>query len=78
MYGSKDVVCAPHLVKETKAFIPQLKEVKLEGKGHWLPIEARDDIISEVVELVESAMGSPLPEITDGESKGTVLESALG
>jgi soluble epoxide hydrolase / lipid-phosphate phosphatase len=55
MYGSKDVACVPQLVTKTKSLIPQLKVVNMEGMGHWLQAEAKDDVVKEVVELVESA-----------------------
>lgn len=37
-----------------RKFVPSIEVVELAGKGHWLMVEAREEITSKVIEWVEA------------------------
>jgi soluble epoxide hydrolase/lipid-phosphate phosphatase len=37
-----------------RKFVPSIEVVELAGKGHWLMVEAREQITSKVIEWVET------------------------
>jgi hypothetical protein len=39
-----------------RKFVPLVEVVELAGKGHWLMVEAREEITSKVIEWVEAVL----------------------
>ena len=37
-----------------RKFVPSIEVVELAGKGHWLMVEAREQVTSKVIEWVET------------------------
>lgn len=37
-----------------RKFVPSIEIVELAGKGHWLMVEAREQVTSKVIEWVET------------------------
>jgi soluble epoxide hydrolase / lipid-phosphate phosphatase len=53
IYGTKDKTCDHRAVDNTTRFIPQIKIVKLEGKSHWVMIEARFEVTQMILDFVK-------------------------
>ncbi|CAE6510651.1 unnamed protein product [Rhizoctonia solani] len=49
-----DPTCQPLHVKRMRKFVPSIEVVELAGKGHWLMVEAREQVTSKVIEWVET------------------------
>lgn len=52
-YGTKDGTCPQSFVSRMPMFVPNLTIVPLEGKGHWLLLEATEQINSTVLEFLD-------------------------
>jgi soluble epoxide hydrolase/lipid-phosphate phosphatase len=50
IWGTLDRTTTSFLIKKSHKFIPRLQDVALEGKGHWIMVEAKD----EVTEIIAS------------------------
>ena len=50
IWGTLDRTTTSFLIKKSHKFIPRLQDVALEGKGHWVMVEAKD----EVTEIIAS------------------------
>lgn len=61
-WGSADPTCTQPLIKKMYKFIPRLEDVRLDGRGHWLMLEAKDDISEGVSRWLEVVLG-------DGKAK---------
>jgi len=57
IYGEKDKTCNSRLVHNTRKFVPQVKVVKLEGKSHWVMIEAKEEVARLVLDFVNELVG---------------------
>jgi soluble epoxide hydrolase / lipid-phosphate phosphatase len=53
IYGGKDKTCNDRLVEAMSKFVPQVKVVKLEGKSHWVMIEAKEEVSKLVLDFVK-------------------------
>ena len=50
IWGTQDLTTTSFLITKSHKFIPRLQDVALEGIGHWVMVEAKD----EVTEIVDS------------------------
>ena len=48
LYGGSDPTATPSRLPTTRKSIPKLTEVQLEGIGHWVLLQARDDVTIKV------------------------------
>lgn len=46
LWGTYDSTVVKPLVKKSHKFIPRLRSISLEGKGHWLMLEASEEVTS--------------------------------
>ncbi|KAH7923650.1 alpha/beta-hydrolase [Leucogyrophana mollusca] len=53
-YGTQDETCPPSSLRNAHKFIPQIRDLALEGAGHWVMLEARDAVTEEIIRWVES------------------------
>jgi len=53
IWGTKDATAIPFVINKSKKFISRYQDIALEGRGHWLMIEAKDEIIENVVKWLE-------------------------
>jgi pimeloyl-ACP methyl ester carboxylesterase len=54
IYGSYDKTSSEKHVTGTKArFLPQLEIVRLENIGHWVMVEAAEQVTKTVIEFIE-------------------------
>ncbi|KAF8914248.1 Alpha/Beta hydrolase protein [Gymnopilus junonius] len=44
MWGTKDPTGTPAVIAKSKKFIVRYQDIALEGRGHWLMIEAKDEV----------------------------------
>jgi soluble epoxide hydrolase/lipid-phosphate phosphatase len=54
----------PVQTQRSYKWIPRLQIMSLEGKGHWVMIEARDIVTESVVQLFNSFSLGPSPRET--------------
>ncbi|KZV64700.1 alpha/beta-hydrolase [Peniophora sp. CONT] len=52
-YGTADPTATPSRIPATRQFIPKLTEVKLEGIGHWVMLQAKDEVTAKVLGWLE-------------------------
>jgi pimeloyl-ACP methyl ester carboxylesterase len=43
----------PQAAKRSKNFVPSLEYITLEGAGHWLMVERKDDVTKEVGDWID-------------------------
>lgn len=58
IWGTKDSTATPFVIKKARKFVPRLQDVALEGRGHWLMIEAKDEITQKVINWLEELTSS--------------------
>ncbi|KLO19926.1 alpha/beta-hydrolase [Schizopora paradoxa] len=56
MWGSKDASCPKQAVDSIHKYIPRLTKIKLEGKGHWVLVEAQDAVTSNILDFIEKEL----------------------
>ena len=54
IWGTKDFVAIPSAIKHAHNFIAKLEDVPIEGKGHWILLEAKDDVTEKVTSWLHS------------------------
>lgn len=59
MFGTKDPTCPSSSVERMPMLVKNLSVVPLLNKGHWVLVEAKDEVISSVL--------SWLASLTEGE-----------
>lgn len=52
-WGTKDATSTPALIKTSRTFIPKLQDIAFEGVGHWIMVEARQNVTDKVLEWLE-------------------------
>ncbi|KAL0950245.1 hypothetical protein HGRIS_010229 [Hohenbuehelia grisea] len=57
IYGSSDPTCLEPLVKKAHKFIPNQKDVPLTGCGHWIMLEAADQVTNAVLAWLNELQG---------------------
>lgn len=55
-WGTEDPTCAKHLIEKMYKFIPKLRNVRVDGCGHWLMLEARNQVTNTVIEWLEESL----------------------
>jgi soluble epoxide hydrolase/lipid-phosphate phosphatase len=59
LWGTLDMTATPSSINKARKFIPRLQDVALEGKGHWLMIEAPEYVTKKVIEWLHDVAPSP-------------------
>ena len=49
MWGNKDPAAATQQIKKAVRFVPKLEIVELAGVGHWVMVEAKDEVTKKVL-----------------------------
>lgn len=60
MWGTADSTVAPAAVRNSSKFISQLQDVAFEGRGHWLMVEAKDEITNRVLSWLQDLTRQPI------------------
>jgi len=58
MYGTKDSTAVPFVIEKSKKFIKRYQGVAFEGRGHWLMVEAKDEVTQTVINWLEGLTSS--------------------
>jgi len=53
IWGTKDTTCTSSLIQKAHKFIPRLQDYALEERGHWILVEAKEDISEKVGQWLE-------------------------
>lgn len=56
LWGTADPTATPVQVAKSHKFIPRLQEIALQDKGHWLMVEARDEVTDMVASWLMELM----------------------
>ncbi|EEB96011.1 hypothetical protein MPER_04928, partial [Moniliophthora perniciosa FA553] len=56
IWGTLDKTTTKMMISKAHKFIPRLQDVALEGRGHWLMVEAKDEITERVMGWLEGLM----------------------
>uniref|UniRef100_A0A0W0GB13 AB hydrolase-1 domain-containing protein n=1 Tax=Moniliophthora roreri TaxID=221103 RepID=A0A0W0GB13_MONRR len=56
IWGTLDKTTTKMMICKAHEFIPRLQDVALEGRGHWLMVEAKDEITERVMGWLEGLM----------------------
>lgn len=44
IWGTKDKTAVPFVISKSRKFISRYQDIALEGRGHWLMVEAKDEV----------------------------------
>lgn len=58
LYGTEDIASSERAAKASKRFAPQTVIVRMEGRGHWLMVEAKDEVTERVTAFVNDVLGA--------------------
>ncbi|KAG6854361.1 hypothetical protein C0991_007866 [Blastosporella zonata] len=62
MWGTQDPTTIPLVINKSKKFIDKLQDVAFEGKGHWLMVEAKDEVTNKVLAWLQEMTFQPIVE----------------
>ncbi|KAG6856776.1 hypothetical protein H0H87_000744 [Tephrocybe sp. NHM501043] len=60
MWGTKDATATPFVINKSRKFINKLQDVAFEGRGHWLMVEAKEEITNKVVSWLQELSRQPV------------------
>ncbi|KAG6910127.1 hypothetical protein DXG01_012886 [Tephrocybe rancida] len=60
MWGTKDPTATPFVINKSRKFINKLQDVAVEGRGHWLMVEAKDEITEKVISWLRELTSPPV------------------
>jgi len=58
LWGTKDQTATPSIIRKTAKFVPRFQDIALEGRGHWVMVEAKDEVTRHIADWLKS-LGSP-------------------
>jgi soluble epoxide hydrolase/lipid-phosphate phosphatase len=58
LWGTKDPTVFPALVRKSSKFISRLQDIAIENKGHWVMVEAKDEVTRHIAEWLKG-LGYP-------------------
>ncbi|KAG6861576.1 hypothetical protein C0995_014872 [Termitomyces sp. Mi166 len=61
MWGTADPTTASSVIHKSRKFISRLQDVAFEGRGHWLMVEAKDQITDRVLSWLQDLTSQPPP-----------------
>lgn len=53
IWGTKDPTAVPFVINKARKFIKNYRDIAIEGKGHWLMVEARDEVTAHIANWVD-------------------------
>jgi len=53
MWGTMDPTAVPSVMTKSKKFISRYQDVALEGRGHWIMVEAKDEVMEKIAGWLE-------------------------
>ncbi|THV08242.1 epoxide hydrolase [Dendrothele bispora CBS 962.96] len=59
LYGTRDTTCTNAVISKSHKFISRLQTIALEGRGHWVMVEAKDEVTEMIAAWLEELMTRP-------------------
>ncbi|KAF9266318.1 epoxide hydrolase [Marasmius fiardii PR-910] len=59
MWGTLDKTTTNSVIAKAHKFVPRIQDMALEGRGHWLMVEAAGDVTEKVISWLEGLMEKP-------------------
>lgn len=59
MWGTRDSTATPIVINKARKFISRLQDIALEGRGHWVLVEAKDDISQMIADWLHGLTSQP-------------------
>jgi soluble epoxide hydrolase/lipid-phosphate phosphatase len=53
IWGTKDTTAVPVAIAKSRNYIPRYQDIALEGRRHWLMVEAKHEITESIVKWLE-------------------------
>lgn len=53
IWGTEDATATPLVITQSRKFISRYQDIALEGRGHWLMVEAKDEITENIMKWLE-------------------------
>jgi soluble epoxide hydrolase/lipid-phosphate phosphatase len=53
IWGTMDGTATPSVMTKSKKFISRYQDVALEGRGHWIMVDAKDEVTEKIAEWLE-------------------------
>ena len=53
IWGTSDATAFPFLITKSREYIPKYQDIALEGRGHWLLVEAKDEITENIMKWLD-------------------------
>ncbi|KAF9006646.1 epoxide hydrolase [Cyathus striatus] len=60
IWGTKDPSVTQSVISKSHKFIAKLQDVAVEGRGHWLMVEAKDEVTCIISEWLHGLVSSPI------------------
>ena len=60
MWGTADSTTVASVIEKSRKFISRLQDVAFEGRGHWLMVEAKDEITDKVLSWLRDLTRQPV------------------
>ncbi|KAF8915443.1 epoxide hydrolase [Mucidula mucida] len=54
LWGTKDPTTVASSIAKAHKFIPRLQDIALEGKGHWIQVEAKEEVTRQVLTWLDT------------------------
>ncbi|KAF8897771.1 epoxide hydrolase [Infundibulicybe gibba] len=61
LWGTKDATATPFVMEKAGKFIPRLQQIALQDRGHWIMVEAKEDVTNQVIIWLEGLTAEPKP-----------------
>lgn len=58
MWGTADPTATEFVIEKSRKFIQRYQDVAIEGKGHWLMVEAREEVTDRIIGWLDTLMAS--------------------
>lgn len=59
IWGTSDLTATQFLISKARKFIDRLQDIALEGRGHWILTEAKDDVTEMVASWLNGLTSQP-------------------
>ena len=53
IWGTMDATATPAVITKSKKFISSYQDVALEGRGHWIMVDAKDEVTEKIARWLE-------------------------
>ncbi|KAF9450671.1 epoxide hydrolase [Macrolepiota fuliginosa MF-IS2] len=54
LWGTRDPTATPAIIRKSAKFVPRLQDIALEDRGHWVMVEAKDEVTSHIIKWLKN------------------------